>query len=285
LAIDLYATVYTFDATTIDLCLSVYPWAPFRAHKAAIKLYTLLELRGSIPTFTHISDGRTHEVNTLDLLDIEPGAYYLLDRGYLDFNRLFVIYQANAFFVTRAKSNKKFKRRYSNPVDRANSNIVCDQTDVLTIFYSSKDYPATLRRVVIKDETGKRINFLADNFALKPELIADLYRQRWQVELFFKWIKQHPRIKTFYGTNENAVKTQIWVAVCTYVLISIAKKRLRLPKSIHEILIILSLTMFETTPSNQLLTPPEPEKLSEFEPQQPSLLRKTLGHYGSFMVI
>ena len=272
LAIDLDATVYAFDATTIDLCLSVYPWAPFRAHKAAIKLHTLLDLRGSIPTFIHISDGKTHEVNTLDLLDIEPGAYYLLDRGYLDFQRLFVIHQANAFFVTRAKSNTKFKRRYSNPVDRANSNIVCDQTGVLTIFYSSQHYPATLRRVVVKDDTGKRITFLTNNFALKPELIADLYRQRWQVELFFKWIKQHLRIKTFYGTNENAVKTQIWIAVCTYVLIAIAKKRLHLPNSLHEILQILSLTMFETTPINQLLTPPDLDKRSDFEPQQLSLL-------------
>ena len=272
MAIDLNATAYAFDATTIDLCLSVYPWAPFRANKAAIKLHTLLDLRGSIPTFIHISDGKTHEVNTLDLLDIEPGAYYLLDRGYLDFQRLFVIHQANAFFVTRAKSNTKFKRRYSNPVDRANSNIVCDQTGVLTIFYSSQDYPATLRRVVIKDETGKRITFLTNNFALKPELIADLYRQRWQVELFFKWIKQHLRIKTFYGTNENAVKTQIWIAVCTYVLIAIAKKRLHLPNSLHEILQILSLTMFETTSINQLLTPTDPDKHSEFEPQQLTLL-------------
>jgi len=272
LAIDLDATVYAFYAKTIDLCLSVYPWALFRAHEAAIQLHTLLDLRGSIPAFIHISYGKTHEVNTLDLLDVEPGAYYLLDRGYLDFHRLFVIHQANTFLVTRAKSNTKFKRRYSIPVDRANSNIVCDQTGVLTIFYSSKDYPATLRRAVIKDETGKRTTFLTNNFALKPELIADLCRQRWQVELFFKWIKQHLRIKTFYGTNENAVKTQIWVAVCTYVLIAIAKKRLHLPNSLHEILQILSLTMFEKTPINQLLTPPEPEKFSEFALQQISLL-------------
>ena len=270
--LDLKNTVYALDATTIDLCLSLFEWAPFRRAKAAIKLHTLLDLRGSIPTFIHISDGKTHEVNTLDLLDIEPGAYYLLDRGYLDFQRLFVIHQANAFFVTRAKSNTKFKRRYSNPVDRANSNIVCDQTGVLTIFYSSQHYPATLRRVVVKDDTGKRITFLTNNFALKPELIADLYRQRWQVELFFKWIKQHLRIKTFYGTNENAVKTQIWIAVCTYVLIAIAKKRLHLPNSLHEILQILSLTMFETTPINQLLTPPDLDKRSDFEPQQLSLL-------------
>ena len=272
LAIDLDATVYAFDATTIDLCLSVYPWAPFRANKAAIKLHTLLDLRGAIPTFIHISDGKTHEVNTLDQLVIEPGAYYLLDRGYLDFKRLFAIHQSNTFFVTRAKSNTQFKRRYSSPVDRANSNIVCDQTGVLTVFYSSQDYPVTLRRVVVKDETGKRITFLTNNFALKPELIADLYRQRWQVELFFKWIKQHLRIKTFFGTTENAVKTQIWIAVCTYVLIAIAKKRFRLPNSLHEILQILSLTMFETIPINQLFTTHGPDKFCESEPQQLSLL-------------
>ena len=183
-----------------------------------------------------------------------------------------MFYQANAFFVTRAKSNTKFKRRYSSPVDRANSNIVCDQTGVLTIFYSCQHYPATLRRVVVKDDTGKRTTFLTNNFALKPELIADLYRQRWQVELFFKWIKQHLRIKTFYGANENAVKTQIWIVVCTYVLIAIAKKRLHLPNSLHEILQILSLTMFETTPINQLLTPPQPDSDPGFETNQLALL-------------
>jgi hypothetical protein len=282
MAIDLDATVYAFDATTIDMCLSVYPWAPFRAHKAAIKLHTLLDLRGSIPTFIHISDGKTHEVNTLDLLDIEPWSYYQLDRGYLDFQRLFVIHQANAFLVTRAKTNTKFKRRYSNPVDRTNSNIVCDQTGVLTLFYSSQDYPATLRRVVVKDDTGKRITFLTNNFALKPAFIADLYRQRWLVELFFKWIKQHLRIKPFYVTNENAVKTQIWIAVCTYVLIAIAKKRLHLPNSLHEILQILSLTMFETTPINQLFTPTDPDNHSEFEPQQ---LFSHLKNVGTLLIL
>ncbi|WJJ94249.1 IS4 family transposase [Neopusillimonas aromaticivorans] len=272
LAIDLDATVYAFDATTIDLCLSVYPWAPFRQRKAAVKLHTLLDLRGSIPTFIHISDGKLHEVNTLDYLQIEPGAYYLLDRGYLDFGRLFLIHQAGAYFVTRAKSNTKFKRRYSRPVDRLNTNVVCDQIGVLTVFYSSKDYPAPLRRVVVKDDTGKRITFLTNNLVLEPTLIADLYRQRWQVELFFKWIKQHLRIKTFLGTSENAVKTQIWIAVCTYVLIAIAKKRLNLPNSLHEILQILSLTMFETTQINQLLEKQEPDDGSEFEPKQLALL-------------
>ena len=255
LALDLDATVYAFDATTIDLCLSVYPWAPFRKAKAAVKLHTLLDLRGAIPTFIHITDGKTHEVNILDDLTIEPGAYYLLDRGYLDFERLFVIHQAQAFFVTRTKRNTKFKRRYSQAADRASTNVLCDQIGTLTVFYSSKDYPATLRRIVVKDQDGKRITFLTNNFALAPELIAQLYRQRWQVELFFKWIKQHLRIKAFLGTTENAVKTQIWIAVCTYVLIAIVKKRLKLSHSLYEILQILSLTMFETTPINQLLEP------------------------------
>ncbi len=272
LGIDLDATVYAFDATTIDLCLSVYPWAPFRRAKAAIKLHTLLDLRGSIPSFIHITDGKTHEVNVLDDLLIEPGAFYLMDRGYLDFSQLFVIHQAQAFFVTRAKSNTKFKRRYSQPVDRSATPVICDQTGVLTVFYSSKGYPATLRRVVVKDDAGKRITFLTNNFALKPELIADLYRQRWQVELFFKWIKQHLRIKAFLGTSENAVKTQIWIAVCTYVLIAIIKKRLHLPHSLYEILQILSLTMFETTPINQLLTQPLPDSDASSEPQQLVLL-------------
>lgn len=262
LAVELDATVYAFDATTIDLCLSVYPWAPFRSAKAAIKLHTLLDLRGAIPGFIHITDGKTHEVNVLDDLIIEPGAYYLLDRGYLDFARLFAIHQAQAFFVTRAKSNTRFKRRYSLPVDRFNTHVLCDQTGVLTVFYSSKDYPALLRRIVARDEvSGRRVTFLTNNFALKPDLVAQLYRQRWQVELFFRWIKQHLRIKAFLGTSENAVKTQIWIAVCTYVLIAIVKKRLKLSHSLYEILQILSLTMFETTPINQLL--PNPSTFSE----------------------
>ncbi|MBS0309237.1 MAG: IS4 family transposase [Proteobacteria bacterium] len=272
LGVELDATVYAFDATTIDLCLSMYPWAPFRSTKAAIKLRTLLDLRGSIPSFIHITDGKTHEVNVLDDLLIEPGAFYLMDRGYLDFGRLHTIHEAGAFFVTRAKSNTQFKRRYSHPVDRLATNIVCDQTGVLTVFYSGKDYPATLRRVVAKDDAGKRLIFLTNNFALKPELIAGLYKQRWQVELFFKWIKQHLRIKAFFGTSENAVKTQIWIAVATYVLIAIVKKRLNLPHSLYEILQILSLTMFETTPINQLLTSPTKISDSESEHIQLTLL-------------
>ena len=273
LALDLDATVYAFDATTIDLCLSVYPWAPFRSTKAAIKLHTLLDLRGAIPSFIHITDGKTHEVNILDDLIIEPGAYYLLDRGYLDFGRLFAIHQAQAFFVTRAKSNTKFKRRYSHPVDRINTNVLCDQVGVLTVFYSSKDYPSTLRRIVVRDEeSGKRITFLTNNFALAPDLVAQLYRQRWQVELFFKWIKQHLRIKAFLGTSENAVKTQIWIAVCTYVLIAIVKKRLKLSHSLYEILQILSLTMFETTPINPLLPNPSANSEPPITPIQGVLL-------------
>jgi transposase len=252
--VELDATVYAFDATTIELCLAVYPWAPYRSREAAIRLHTLLDLRGAIPSFIHITDGNTHEVNTLDDLIIEVGAFYLLDRGYLDFSRLFVIHQGQAFFITRAKSNTKFTRRYSQPVDRVNTDVLCDQIGVLALSRARTHYPAALRRIVMRDsETGARVTFLTNNFALKPEIIAQLYRQRWQVELFFKWIKQHLRIKAFLGTSENAVKTQIWIAICTYVLIAIMKKRLGLPHSLYEILQILSLTMFETIPINQLL--------------------------------
>lgn len=253
--VDLDATVYAFDSTTIDLCLSVYPWAPFQATKAAIKLHTLLDLRGSIPSFVHISDGKMSDVRGFDRLAIEPGAYYLLDRGYLDFERLYKLHSMNAFFISRAKSNTKIVRRYSHPVDRLETNVQCDQTVVLSIPATSLRYPAPLRRIVVKDETGKRVSFLTNNFSLKPETIAALYKQRWQVELFFKWIKQHLRIKAFFGTTENAVKTQIWIAIATYVLIAIAKKRLQLPQSLYEILQILSLTLFETSPVNQLLSP------------------------------
>ena len=271
--LELDATVYAFDASTIDLCLSVFAWAPFRSTRAAIELHTLLDLRGNIPSFIHITDGKTHDVNVLDDLVLEAGAYYLMDRGYLDFERLFVIHQAKAFFVTRAKSNTKFKRRYSQPVDRINTTVICDQTGVLTTYLSSKDYPTTLRRVEAKDDKGKRLVFLTNNFTLKPELIADLYRQRWQVELFFKWIKQHLRIKVFFGTSENAVKTQIWIAISTYVLISIAKKRLHLEHhSLYEILQILSLSMFETIPINQLLAPPSTDSGPDLQENQLALL-------------
>jgi len=258
IGLDLKETVYAFDATTIDLCLSVYPWAPFRSTKAAIKLHTLLDVRGSIPSFIHISDGKTHEVNVLDALTPEPGAFYLMDRGYMDFARLHALHEAGSFFLIRAKRGLRFKRRYSHRVDRLNTKVLCDQTVTLEVFYSKQGYPTALRRVVIRDDEGKRITFLTNNTALPPETVGELYRLRWQVELFFKWIKQHLRIKAFFGTSENAVKTQIWIAVATYVLIAIVKKRATLPHSLYELLQILSLTMFETTPINQLLMPPPP---------------------------
>jgi Transposase DDE domain/Domain of unknown function (DUF4372) len=255
IGVDLKETVYAFDATTIDLCLSVYPWAPFRSTKAAIKLHTLLDVRGSIPSFIHISDGKTHEVNVLDALTPEPGAFYLLDRGYMDFARLHTLHEAGSFFLIRAKRGLRVKRRYSHPVDRIGTTVLCDQTVTLEVFYSKQGYPTALRRVVIRDQDGKRVTFLTNNTSLAPETVGELYRLRWQVELFFKWIKQHLRIKAFFGTSENAVKTQIWIAVATYVLIAIVKKRASLPHSLYELLQILSLTMFETTPINQLLTP------------------------------
>jgi transposase len=271
--VELDAPVYAFDASTIDLCLLVFAWAPFRKAKAAIKLHTLLDLRGNIPTFIHITDGKTHEVNVMDDLVLEPGAFYLMDRGNLDFSRLFVIHQAGAFFVTRAKSNTKFKRRHSHPVDRINTAVLCDQTGALTTHYSSKDYPTTMRRVVVKGDAGKRVVILINNFALKPELIADLYRQRWLVELFFKWIKQHLRIKASFGTSENSAKTQIWIAISTYVLIAIAKKRLHLDHhSLYEILQILSRSRFETIPINQLLAPLSSYSDLDFESNQLVLL-------------
>ena len=251
--IDLKETVYALDASTIDLCLSVFPWAPFRSTKAAIKLHTLLDLRGNIPTFLHISDGKLHDVNVLDLLLPEPGAFYIMDRGYIDFERLHRLHAAGSFFVTRAKTNLKAQRRYSHPVDRS-TGLICDQTIVLTGFYSRQDFDTPLRRIKFKDpETGKRLVFLTNNFVLTAITIADLYRCRWQVELFFKWIKQHLRIKVFFGTSENAVKTQIWIAVSVYVLVAIVKKRLKLSASLYEMLQILSLTMFERIPLDQLL--------------------------------
>jgi hypothetical protein len=251
--VDLKETVYALDASTIDLCLSVFPWAPFRSTKAAIKLHTLLDLRGNIPTFLHISDGKLHDVNVLDLLLPEPGAFYIMDRGYIDFERLHRLHEAGSFFVTRAKSNLKAQRRYSHPVDRS-TGLICDQTIVLTGFYSRQGFDTPLRRIKFKDpETGKRLVFLTNNFALPAITIAELYRCRWQVELFFKWVKQHLRIKVFFGTSENAVKTQIWIAVSVYVLVAIVKKRLNLSASLYEMLQILSLTMFERIPLDQLL--------------------------------
>ena len=260
--IDLSNTVYALDATTIDLCLSVFPWAPFRSTKAAVKMHTLLDLRGNIPSFIHISDGKWHEVNVFDMLVPEAGAFYIMDRGYIDFEQLHRLHQAGSFYVIRAKSNLRFKRRYSLESDRA-SGIVCDQIGTLTGFYSTQDYPTPLRRVRIKDDDGKTLVFLTNNTDLPARTIAELYRCRWQVELFFKWIKQHLRIKSFFGTSENAVKSQIWIAVSVYVLVAILKKRLKLSASLYEILQILSLTMFERTPLDQLLArfPPSSDLL------------------------
>ena len=246
-------TVYALDATTIDLCLSVFPWAHFRSTKAAVKLHTLLDLRGAIPTFIHISDGKMHDVNVLDLLLPEAGAFYVMDRGYVDFSRLFTLHQGSAFFVIRAKSNLQCRRLYSRPVDKS-LGLRCDQTVRLTGFYASRGYPEKLRRVKYHDlKTGKTFVFLTNNFALPAMTIADLYRCRWQVELFFKWIKQHLRIKSFFGTTDNAVKTQIWIAVSVYVQVAIIKKRLNLDASLYTILQILSVTIFENTPLDQLL--------------------------------
>ena len=250
--VDLSNTVYALDATTIDLCLSVFPWAPFRSAKAAVKMHTLLDLRGNIPSFIHISDGKWHEVNIFDSLVPEAGAFYVMDRDYIDFEQLHRLHQVGSFFVIRGKSNLRFKRRYSMQSDRANG-ILCDQIGTLTGFYSLKDYPTPLRRIRIKGDEGKTLVFLTNNTDLPARTIADLYRCRWQIELFFKWIKQHLRIKAFFGTSENAVKSQIWIAVSVYVLVAILKKRLNLSASLYEILQILSLTMFERTPLDQLL--------------------------------
>jgi IS4 transposase len=253
-ALELDNTVYALDATTIDLCLSVFPWAKFRRTKGAVKLHTQLDLRGNIPTFIHISDGKLHDVNILDILPLEVGAFYVMDRGYLDFARLNTISKSNAFFVIRAKSNHKFRRVYSHPTDRS-TGLICDQSIMLTGFYSQKDYPEKIRRVKYYDaKTDKTLVFLTNNFSLPSMTIAELYRNRWQVELFFKWIKQNLRIKTFYGTSENAVKAQIWIAVSVYLLVAIMKKRLRIEASLYTILQILSVTIFERTPLLQMLT-------------------------------
>jgi IS4 transposase len=253
LSVDLAETVYALDATTIDLCLSLFPWAKFRTTKAAVKLHTLLDLRGAIPSFIHISDGKLHDVNVLDVLIAEPGAFYVMDRGYLDFERLYRLHQAASFFVTRAKSNFKFKRVYSRPVDRR-TGLLCDQEVQLLVFYSQQAYPERLRRIRYRDAEGRRLVFLTNHMTLAPLTICELYRSRWQVELFFKWIKQHLRIKRFFGTSENAVKTQIWIAVAVYVLVAIVRKRPNLELSLHEMLQILSITPFEKTPMIQLLT-------------------------------
>ncbi len=248
LGIDFTDTVYAFDSTTIDLCLTLFPWAQFRRHKSAVKLHTLLDVRGSIPTNVYVTGGQIHDVNLLDELFFEPGAFYLLDRGYIDFARLYTLTQAAAFFVTRAKQNTHYYRRGSHPIDRS-TGVRSDQTIVLTGPKTSRLYPIPLRRVHYFDaEKQLRLIFLTNNFVVPPLSIAQLYRARWQVELFFRWIKQHLRIKAFYGTSPNAVKTQVWVALSTYLLVAILKKRLRLDLSLYKILQILSISLFEKTP-------------------------------------
>jgi hypothetical protein len=252
--LELKNTVYALDATTIDLCLSLFPWAKFRKHKGAVKLHTLLDLRGSIPTLIIITDGKVHDVNILDELLFEAGAIYLMDRGYLDFARLYKMHLASAFFVTRAKVNTRFTRLYSNPVAKS-SGVQCDQIIMLKNYKSKKDYPEKLRRIRFYDpEENSRLVFLTNNFTLPAMTITKLYKCRWQVELFFKWIKQHLRIKKFYGVSENAVKTQIWTAISVYVLVAIIKKRLGLDQHLYTILQVLSLTLFEKTLLYQALT-------------------------------
>ncbi len=247
-------TAYALDSTTIDLCLSLFPWAKFRAHKGAVKLHTLLDLRGSIPSLVIITHGKVHDVNILDQLTFEPGAFYIIDRGYLDFDRLYAIHQALAFFITRTKSNFRFRRLYSRPVDKL-AGVQCDQIIVLEGFYSHKAYPEKLRRIRFLDtDLNKRLVFLTNNFTLPALTIAQLFQCRWQIEIFFKWIKQHLRIKAFYGTTENAVKTQIWIAIAVYVLVAIVKKQMHLDLSLYTILQILSVTLFEKTPILEALS-------------------------------
>jgi hypothetical protein len=246
--VELDETVYALDASTIDLCLSLFPWARFRETKGAIKLHTLINLRGNIPEFIYISDGKMHDVKVLDILVPEPGSFYIMDRGYVDYARLHKIHKASAFFVTRAKSNFAFRRLYSNPVDKS-TGLRCDQNVVLTTFYGKKDFPDKLRRIVFLDkDTGKWFTFLSNNFYHPALTITQLYKARWQVELFFKWIKQHLGIKAFYGTSSNAVKTQIWIAISVYVLVAILKKRLKLEHSLYTILQILSVILIERIP-------------------------------------
>jgi len=252
--LQLNETVYALDATTIDLCLALFPWAKFRQHKGAVKLHTLLDLRGNIPSFIHITDGKVHDINVLDVLIPEPGSFYVMDRGYLDFARLYGLTQNQAFFVVRSKENLQFRRLYSRPIDKS-TGLRCDQTIVVTGPLTSQLYPEKLRRVGYFDATNqKRFSFLSNNFVLPALTITQLYKCRWQVELFFKWIKQHLRIKAFFGTTENAVRTQVWIAVSVYVLVAILKKQLNLDLSLYTILQILSLTPFEKAPILQVLT-------------------------------
>jgi len=260
IGVDLDQSLYALDSTTIDLCLSLFPWARFRQHKAAIKMHTLLDLHGNIPTFIRITDGTVHDVNILNDIFPEAGAFYIMDRGYIDFERLYVFTLCSAFFVVRTKQNVLLQRRYSHPVDHR-TGVRSDQTVILTAIDSAKAYPDPLRRVSYHDaETDKRLKFLTNNFALPALTIAHLYKCRWQVELFFKWIKQHLRIKAFFGTSENAVKTQIWIAVSVYVLVAIVRKRLGLDVSLYQILQILSVSLFEKTPILRSLQPSDSQE-------------------------
>jgi hypothetical protein len=260
IGVDLSQSLYALDSTTIDLCLSLFPWAKFRKHKGAVKMHTLLDLHGNIPTFISITEGKVHDVNILDEIMPEAGAFYVMDRGYVDFERLYVFTLSSAFFVVRTKSNVILQRRYSHPVDRT-TGVRSDHTVILTAFGSASVYPDTLRRVSYLDvDTRKQFKFLTNNFTLPAVTIAQIYKLRWQVELFFKWIKQHLRIKAFYGTSENAVKTQIWIAVSVYVLVAIVRKRLMLPTSLYQILQILSVTLFEKTPILQALQPSDSQE-------------------------
>jgi hypothetical protein len=250
--LDIKEMVYALDSSTIDLCLSLFPWAKFRKKKGAVKLHTLLDLRGSIPTFIEITDGLVHDVNILDHLNLEAGSFYIMDRGYVDYRRLFLIAESMAYFVTRAKDNFAFKRLYSRHVDKT-TGLKCDQTVRLTGYYAKKDYPDKIRRIKYYDEeTDKTMVFLTNNFKLSALTITKLYKQRWQIELFFRWIKQHLRIKSFFGTSRNAVFTQIWIAVCVYIIVAILKKRLKLEQPLYTILQILSLTLFERIPFQQV---------------------------------
>ncbi len=282
--VDLENTVYALDTTTIDLSLKVFPWAHFRKAKAAVKMHTQIDLRGNIPSFIYVSDGKMHEVNVLDLMMPEPGSFTIMDRGFLDFTRLYRLTQAGAFFVIRPKSNTLFRRVYSRPVDKT-TGLRCDQTVRLTGVKSPDDYPQYLRYVVFYDEkTDKRLGFFTNNFELPALLIAQLYKCRWQVELFFKWIKQHLRIKAFFGTNENAVKTQIWIAISVYVLVAIVKKRLGVDASLYTILQILSLALFEKAPLHQLLSDRALQTLDDENSNQLNeLLAKLCGRDGFFV--
>ena len=271
LAVLLEQTVYALDSTTIDLCMTLFPWARFRTYKAAVKLHTLLDLRGNIPTFVHVSHGKVHDVTVLDQLPIEPGAFYVMDRGYVDFARLYRFTQGSAFFVTRAKRNMDYTRRASRPVDKT-TGLRSDQTIVLAGIKSSRFYPDPLRRVSYVDpETNRRFVFLTNNFTIPALTVAGLYKSRWQIELFFKWIKQNLRIKAFFGTSENAVKTQVWIAISTYVLVAILKRELNIDRSLSDILQILSLTLFEKTPVFQALSAEKSTNPESSVPKQKTL--------------